>query len=108
MNDQFAPSAFVFANPLALFLVWLLAFGISGGVAALVAPPPRRMEFFLLTFFFLGPFGVGFAAVAPSRPPKDDGAMVFACKVCGVVQNIPHSEDDPTCYRCNAPFHFAR
>jgi hypothetical protein len=55
----------------------LLFFGCCGGVAALVAPQGRRVTFFLLSLFFLGPFGVGFASVAPPRPLKIEDAMAF-------------------------------
>jgi hypothetical protein len=63
------------------------------------------LEFFFLTFF-LGPFGVGFASVAPTRPPKVEDALAFACKKCGVVQNVAHSEDKPICYHCGGQFSF--
>jgi hypothetical protein len=108
MENQDLTVAHLFANPLFLLFFWLLVFGISGGVASVVAPQPRRLEFFILTFFFLGPLGVGFAAIAPSRPPNVDNALIFACKTCGVAQNVPHSVDDPVCYSCKSQFHFAR
>jgi hypothetical protein len=103
MENQFD----LFANPVALFFFWLLVSGLCGGVAAFVAPPTRRLEFFLLTFFFLGPFGVGFASVAPTRPPKVEDAMAFACRTCGIVQNVVNVEDTPTCYRCGSRFSFS-
>jgi hypothetical protein len=64
MKNQFDPAAFLFENPLALLFFWLLFFEFYGGVAAIIAPQGRRRTFLLLTFF-LGPFGVGFASVAP-------------------------------------------
>ncbi|KUI41812.1 hypothetical protein AU198_11650 [Mycobacterium sp. GA-1199] len=54
----------IFRNWFLAILLWWI---FIGAVAAFVAPEDRRLTFFLITIFFLGPLGIGFAAVAQSR-----------------------------------------
>jgi hypothetical protein len=80
--------------------LYLLVFGLFAGVAALVAPYERRLTFFLITFFFLGPLGIGFASVATTRPPRVSDTWTYRCERCGAAQNIEQGEVSADCYRC--------
>jgi hypothetical protein len=51
MENQDVTAVHLFANPLFLLFFWLLIFGISGGVASLVARNPAGSSFFILTIF---------------------------------------------------------
>ncbi len=100
MNDGSAVWAFILANFIIAFFLWLVVFGICGAVAAWVGPPEDRVRWFLLTFFFLGPMGVGFAAIAPSGPRKREDAWQYTCECCGAVQNITHGTKTADCWQC--------
>ncbi len=100
MGDHFDPTAFLLTNLITLLVVWLLIYGICGGVAALVAPQGRRLTFFFITLFFLGPLGVGFASIAPTRAPYREDAWRFRCDVCGALQNVEHNAESAECYEC--------
>jgi ribosomal protein S27E len=80
-----------------LIVVWL----ISAAVAAGVAPRERRPEFFLLTLFFLGPLGVGFAAVAVPREPAPPGRWRIVCPRCVAPQYARMGAHEFDCWRCN-------
>jgi hypothetical protein len=71
-------------------------------VAAIVAPYGRRTTFFVLTLLLLpGPFGVGFAAVASTRPaPPPPGKRQWFCSRCDAAQNVSAKETEFTCWRC--------
>jgi hypothetical protein len=100
-NNQFDPAAFLFANLIALTLGWLLFFGLCGGIAAVVAPQGRRWTFFMITLFFLGPMGIGFAAVAsPRAPDVDETAQTVFCWRCDARQNVDLDADQFDCWRC--------
>ncbi|WP_156661571.1 hypothetical protein [Mycobacterium sp. 852002-51163_SCH5372311] len=50
------------------YVVWvLIVWIISALVASAEAPRGRAAEFFVITLLFLGPLGVGFAAIATPR-----------------------------------------
>ena len=83
-----------------LLFLWVVVYGICGAVAAFVSPPPDRLRWFLLTFFFLGPLGVGFAAVAPAYLRKRSDAWQYACERCGEFQNVSHGTKSADCWRC--------
>jgi hypothetical protein len=85
---------------LTLIFIWLVVFGVLATIAALVAPEGRRGTFFLLTFFILGPLGVGFASVAPARPPRAKVSWHYSCEKCGAIQNVEHGTKTADCYRC--------
>jgi ribosomal protein S27E len=80
-----------------IILIWL----ISALVATAVAPQERRAEFFLLTFFILGPFGVGFAAVAAPRDPEIPGRLRVVCPRCVATQYIGSGVHEFGCWRCD-------
>ena len=52
----------------AIVAVWI----VCAIIASALAPRHRRREFFIFTLLFLGPLGVGFAAVAQPRDPRPD------------------------------------
>ena len=94
------------ASLLTLILIWLIA----AVVAALIAH--RRgcnpIVFFLVTLFFLGPVGPGFALIAQPEADPDaavrkvaDGRRRFACPRCGAENDIPDTDSSYNCWRCN-------
>jgi hypothetical protein len=100
MENRFDPWTFVVANVIGALLVWLMVFGFFGAIAAIVAPPRRRLRFFLLTLFFLGPLGIGFASIAPPVLPKVKDAWQYECERCGAWQNVPYDATSADCWRC--------
>jgi hypothetical protein len=72
-------------------------------VAAFVAPEGRRQLFFVLTLLFVpGPLGVGFAAIAQSRPEKELGTPSFTCVRCGArTYHVGDGDKAFVCWRCN-------
>ena len=90
----------MFATFFMFLLLWIVVFGICGAVAAFVGPPPDRIRWFVLTVFFLGPVGVGFAAVAPAHLRKQSDAWQYACERCGEFQNVAHGTKSADCWRC--------
>jgi hypothetical protein len=100
-NPASGALAFFLGNVVIALLVWILVFGFLGAIAAIVAPPRRRLRFFVLTFCFLGPLGIGFAAVAPPVPlPKVDESWEFQCDRCSAWQNVGWGEKTAECWRC--------
>jgi hypothetical protein len=89
------------ATWLVYLVVGLFILFVMPTVAAIVAPPRRRLRFFVITIFFLGPFGIGFAAIAPRGVPKLSDAWEFQCDRCGAFQNVPHSTKTADCWRCD-------
>lgn len=97
---------------LILLFVWLA----SAIVAAFIAMYRERdpVVFFLATFFFLGPLGVGFALIAPRGGEMDrwpippltetrkiaDGRRRFVCPRCGAESDIPNASTSYDCWRC--------
>jgi hypothetical protein len=80
---------------------WILvAWLISAFVALSEAPRGRGGEFFLLTLFFLGPLGVGFAAVA-QREPVVPGRHRLACPRCTAEQYVEFGVYEFDCWRCH-------
>jgi bacteriorhodopsin len=69
---------FMFGLSLFYVVVLLLVWLVSAGVAAVVSPPRRGLEFFLITFFFLGPLGCtahdGRKSRAKTQPQPEDAA----------------------------------
>src|SRR5262249_26060056 len=89
----------VWVLALALAVLLLLIFPI---VAATVAPSTRRLEFFLLTAFFLGPLGIGFAAVAQRREIKPPaGFRESFCVRCEARNIVAYESDYYICWRCD-------
>jgi DNA-directed RNA polymerase subunit RPC12/RpoP len=97
-----------------LFVVWL----ISAIVAAVIAEGRGRsaVAFGLVTFFFLGPLGPGFALLAgredngvplgpqPAQPEKRkvaEGRRRFICPRCGGENEILDADTSYDCWRCN-------
>ena len=78
-------------------VIWL----ICAAVAAGVAPRGRQPEFFLLTLFFLGPLGVGFAAVAVPRDPDTPGRWRIVCPRCVAAQYVRMGAHEFDCWRCD-------
>lgn len=94
------------ASLLTLVLVWLIA----AVVTALIAHHRGRnpIVFFLVTLFFLGPVGPGFALVAqPDSDPEDgvrkvaEGRRRFVCPRCGAENDIPDTDSSYNCWRCD-------
>ena len=85
-KNGFDAADFMVGNIVFLLVLGLVIYGICGGVAAVVAPERRRLRFFLLTLFFLGPLGVGFAAIAPPGVPALSDHWEFQCDCCGAFQ----------------------
>jgi hypothetical protein len=83
-----------------IVVVWLVLWMIPAFVAAIVAPAGRGLVFFLLTFFLLGPLGVGFAAVATERPKPSPGMYAMRCIRCNASQNLDLEEKKFDCWRC--------
>lgn len=100
MDGSFDVWAFFFANLFVAFVVWLVVFGICALVAAFVAPPRRKWRWGLLTLFFLGPIGVGFAGIAPPLVADASGAWFYECDRCGAPQNVLHGTKSADCWRC--------
>lgn len=91
---------------LLLIIGWLIA----GAVAALIAHKRgvNPIVFFLVTAFFLGPLGPGFALVAqadadpePAKRKVADGRRRFACPRCGAENDIPNEDASYNCWRCD-------
>jgi hypothetical protein len=101
MDSRFDPWAFVAGNLLLALVLWFLIFGFFGFIAMTVAPPSHRLRWFLLTLFFLGPLGIGFAAIAPVETPAVKGTWQFRCERCGTLQNVPHDTKTADCWRCD-------
>ncbi|MEO3761222.1 hypothetical protein ABGB19_23455 [Mycobacterium sp. B14F4] len=81
-----------------IVVVWI----ISAVVASGIAPLKRQLEFFLLTVFFLGPLGVGFAAVAPDRYVQGvAGRLRYMCPRCGAPQYVDADKDKFECWQCD-------
>ncbi|CAM3635825.1 hypothetical protein H7J08_07845 [Mycobacterium frederiksbergense] len=95
-----------------LFIVWLIA----AGVAAFIADSRGRSSigFFLVTFFFLGPLGPGFALLAgreingepvgpaaAAKPKAVDGRRRFICPRCQADNDIPNAATSYDCWRCS-------
>ena len=94
-----------------LFIVWLIA----AGVAAFIADSRGRSSigFFLVTFFFLGPLGPGFALLADrevngvpvgpaaTRPKAVAGRRRFTCPRCQAENDIPDADTSYDCWRCS-------
>jgi hypothetical protein len=78
-------------------IVWV----ISAAVASGVAPEGRSGEFFILTLLFLGPLGVGFAAVAAPRGVMPEGRTRVLCPRCAAAQYIEDDDDEFDCWRCH-------
>jgi hypothetical protein len=81
----------------ALVIGWIL----SAAVASAVAPQGRGVEFFVLTLLFLGPVGVGFAAVAVPREIEMAGRTRTVCPRCAATQYIGTSVGEFECWRCD-------
>ncbi len=115
MDDSWNPIEFfgpVLFVSMLIFFVWLL----PAVVAALIAASRDRdaLGFFLATFFFLGPLGVGFALIAPhggmdplrlpSSAPENrkvaEGRQRFNCPCCGADNDIPNADTSYDCWRC--------
>jgi hypothetical protein len=101
MNHDQQPSfdlgAIVGAYIGTLIFIWV----VCAIVAAGVAPRGRQGEFFLLTLFFLGPLGVGFAAVATPRETSMPGRARFVCPRCSAAQFVEYDVDEFDCWRCD-------
>jgi len=80
-----------------LIFVWV----VSAIVAAVAAPEGRAAEFFCLTLFFLGPLGVGFAAVAVPREIVVEGRRRVVCPRCAAAQYMVIRDRDFDCWRCH-------
>jgi DNA-directed RNA polymerase subunit RPC12/RpoP len=80
-----------------IIAIWLFSAIIASGVA----PTGRQLEFFFITLLFLGPIGVGFAAVAQPRAPSVPGRMHYLCPRCAAAQFLDSSEDSFVCWRCS-------
>jgi hypothetical protein len=78
-------------------IVWVL----SAIVASVAAPEGRAAEFFCLTLFFLGPLGVGFAAVAAPREIVVEGRRRVVCPRCAAAQYMVIRDCDFDCWRCH-------
>lgn len=112
MGDQHGPGmnveAFLVGNLVVALIVWFVVWGICAAIAANVAPQGRELRFFLLTFFILGPLGVGFAAIAPPAPspplPQVEGMVEFQCDRCGALQNVDESAKTVECWQCGEEY----
>jgi len=80
-----------------LIFVWV----VSAIVAATAAPEGRAAEFFVLTLFFLGPLGVGFAAVAVPREIVVEGRRRVVCPRCTAAQYMVIPDREFNCWRCH-------
>jgi len=92
-----------------LFLVWFISALVAGAIA--YVRERGFWGFFLATFFFLGPLGVGFALLAthgemdqrpPAKPkrPVADGRQRFTCPRCGAESDIPNADTSYECWQC--------
>lgn len=91
-------------DPLVVLIPVAIIWVLSGFVAAEEAPKHRRLEFLVLTLVFLGPMGVGFAAVAPPRPRRaPEGRRTYTCLRCDTRQHIGSTAMHFECWRCELP-----
>lgn len=95
-----------------ILVVWFIAAIVAAAIAESRGRSPAG--FFLVTFFFLGPLGPGFAllagrevngvpvAPAPAEPDKvADGRRRFICPRCRARNDIPNADRAYDCWRCN-------
>jgi hypothetical protein len=80
----------------AIIFIWVASALVASGVA----PRGRGGEFFVLTLFFLGPLGVGFAAVAAPREAYVSGRR-FVCPRCTAAQYVEEGVYTFDCCRCH-------
>ncbi|WP_029114380.1 hypothetical protein [Mycobacterium sp. URHB0044] len=116
-DDNWNP--IIFLGPV-LFVLLLIVFVwlLPAVVAALIAENKGRngVGWFFATFFFLGPFGVGFALIAPHgamdplvlptpapevKRKAAPGRQRFVCPRCGAENDIPEADSSYDCWRCN-------
>jgi DNA-directed RNA polymerase subunit RPC12/RpoP len=90
-------------HTLSIFVfVWV----VSAVVAFAQAPDRRKLEFGALTLFFLGPLGVGFAAVAVPREPAILGRQRLVCSRCMAAQYVDADDEQIDCWRCHQRVEF--
>lgn len=108
--------AFLAFGPFFVILfVWLICAAVAGFIA--MDRDRSGIGFFLATFFFLGPLGVGVAllatrgemdrlppppppAPAPPKRPIPDGRRRFMCPRCGAESDIKDTDTSYKCWRC--------
>lgn len=97
--------SFGLASVLSVMLIWVIAAAVTAVIAHQRGRNP--LVFFLVTLFFLGPVGPGFALVArpdvaPEPEPRKvaDGRRRFVCPRCGAENDIPEADTGYNCWRC--------
>lgn len=83
----------------AAVVVWCLC----AVAAAICAPRGRSIQFAVVTLLFLGPLGVGFAAVAarPHEPKAQHGRCTVRCPRCDARQHVMSEDKSYECWRCH-------
>jgi DNA-directed RNA polymerase subunit RPC12/RpoP len=89
-----------------ILFVWLISAAVAGAIA--YVRERSFWGFFLATFFFLGPIGVGVALLAthgaldrpPARRKVAEGRQRFTCPRCGAESDIPNADTSYDCWRC--------
>ncbi len=96
-----------------LLFVWTTSAVVAGAIAFSRGRSP--ILFGVVTFFFLGPVGPGFALIAPNgfleqlqldsaEPAKRkiaEGRQRFTCPRCGAENDIPDTYAAYDCWRCS-------
>jgi DNA-directed RNA polymerase subunit RPC12/RpoP len=113
-NGEDFGAAFAFFT-IGWILFLLFVWSICALVAGFIASDRQRSFwlFFVTTFFFLGPIGVGFALIAPrgemdrlppapvpAKRPIADGRQRFTCPRCGAESDLPNADTSYECWRC--------
>jgi hypothetical protein len=94
------------------WFVLLVVWGFCAVAAGLIASDRGRSfrEFALVTFFFLGPLGPGFALIATHGAIEDlqlevleiaEGRQRFVCPRCRADNDIPEADTSYDCWRCS-------
>jgi hypothetical protein len=96
-HDEDAVSAFLGVSFGTLVFIWF----ICACAASIVAPRGRALSFFVITLLFLGPLGVGFAAIAVPRDTHVPGRLRFTCPRCVAETYVGEAADEFDCWRCH-------
>jgi DNA-directed RNA polymerase subunit RPC12/RpoP len=93
-----------------MLFVLLIVWGVSAIVAGAIASDRERsfFGFAVVTFFFLGPLGPGFALIAapgwieePTIFEVAEGRRRFVCPRCCAENDIPKADASFNCWRCS-------
>jgi ribosomal protein S27AE len=110
-NDGSLLARFPFLGVWPILLILFVWF-ICAAVAGFIADHRDRsgFGFFMATFFFLGPLGVGVALLAtrgeldrlPPAPTRKvaEGRQRFTCPRCGAGSDIPDKDTSYECWQC--------